>query len=49
MNKPKQIKCQIRGCKNFACAWIKEKFVCEKHFYKIKNPPKKSGRWLEGI
>jgi hypothetical protein len=46
--KQKPIKCQIKGCRERACAWINEKFVCKRHFYIIKDTkPNKREGWLD--
>ena len=38
--KPKPVKCEVKGCKFYACAMIKRMFVCKKHFYSIKRKKK---------
>ena len=38
----KPSKCQIKDCKERACAFINKKQVCKKHFDKIKGKTKET-------
>jgi len=46
---PKTTPCQIKPCKNKACAYIKGKFVCKSHFYKLKGTTPKVSSWLDDL
>jgi hypothetical protein len=42
-------KCEVEGCKNKGVRYIGSIFVCDRHYYQIKFPPKKVPSWAEGL